>query len=314
MGGLGNQLFQIFNTIAAALRNSDTFFFMNYEVLPGNPGHPRYTHWSTLLRGLRKYLTPSNSVTDKMFQSLPRWEEIGFQYTPVPTDTVKYNKPLRLHGYFQSEQYFKDKYAEICDMIQLSQQQTWIKNIYGSEEWSEDYTGSPTKKRILVSMHFRIGDSVQNLHIHPVMSLDYYYNAISHIVTATTTATPIPVSYSFLIFYEPCDKSIVERNVALLKQRCAHDKTCVAYGRDIQFHMVRDTIADWQQMLLMSVCDHNIIPNSTFSWWGAYFNANPAKIVCYPNIWFGPGVSHDTRDLCPKSWVKVETTTTITGV
>jgi len=311
MGGLGNQLFQIFITIAAALRNKDTFFFMNYEVLPGNPGHPRHTHWSTLLRGLRKYLTPSNAVTDKMFQSLPRWEEIGFQYTPVPTDTVKYTKPLRLHGYFQSEKYFKDKYTEICNMIQLSQQQTLIKNIYGNEEWSEDYPGSQTKKRILVSTHFRIGDSVQNLQIHPVMSLDYYYNAICHMIINTTTSSN-PESYSFLIFYEPCDKSIIERNVALLKHRCATDKSSVTYGRDIQFHMVRDTIADWQQMLLMSVCDHNIIPNSTFSWWGAYFNANPAKIVCYPNIWFGPGVSHDTRDLCPETWVKVEASTTTT--
>lgn len=312
MGGLGNQLFQIFNTIAAALRNHDTFFFMNYDVLPGNPGHPRYTHWGTLLRGLRKYLTPSNAVTDKMFQSLPRWDEIGFQYTPVPVDTVKYTKPLRLHGYFQSEKYFKDKYSEICDMIQLREQQTWIKNIYGNEEWSGDYPGSPTKKRILVGTHFRIGDSVQNLHIHPVMSLDYYYNAITHIITATTTDTTNTECYSFLIFYEPCDKSIIERNVALLKQRCAHDRTSVTNGRDIHFHMVRDTIADWQQMLLMSVCDHNIIPNSTFSWWGAYFNANPAKIICYPNIWFGPGVSHDTRDLCPETWVKVEASTTTT--
>lgn len=308
MGGLGNQLFQIFTTIAGALRNNDTFFFMNYEVLPGNPGHPRYTHWTTILRGLRKYLTPSNGVTDKMFQSLPRWDEIGFQYTPVPSQTLKYTKPLRLHGYFQSEKYFKDKYTEICDMLQLRQQQEWIKNIYGSEEWSQDYPGNSTKQRILVSMHFRIGDSVQNLHIHPVMSLDYYYNAISHIVTATTTT--IPESYSFLVFYEPCDKSIVEINVALLKHRCATDKSSVIYGHDIQFHMVRDTIADWQQMLLMSVCDHNIIPNSTFSWWGAYFNANPAKIICYPSIWFGPGVAHDTRDLCPPTWMKIDASAT----
>ena len=144
------------------------------------------------------------------------------------------------------------------------------------------------------------------------MSLDYYYNAISHIVTATTTTSTTPESYSFLVFYEPCDKATVERNVALLKQRCVDDKTGVTYGRDIQFHMVRDTIADWQQMLLMSICDHNIIPNSTFSWWGAYFNANPAKIVCYPNIWFGPGVAHDTQDLWPESWVKVDASTTTT--
>jgi hypothetical protein len=308
MGGLGNQLFQVFTTIAGALRNKDTFFFMNYERLPGNPGHPRYTHWTTLFQGLRKYLTPSNAVSDKMFQLLPRWDEIGFQYTPVPTDTTKYTKPLRLHGYFQSEKYFKDKYAEICDIIHLREQQTRIKNIYGNEEWSDDYSGSLTKKRILVSTHFRIGDCVLNLHIHPVMSLEYYYRAISHIIRNTSVNSD--ESYSFIVFYEPCDKAIVEKQIEELKDRCAaHDNSGVTHGRDIQFHMVRDTIADWQQMLLMSVCDHNIIPNSTFSWWGAYFNANPGKVVCYPSVWFGPGVSHDTRDLCPETWVKIEAST-----
>jgi hypothetical protein len=58
-------------------------------------------------------------------------------------------------------------------------------------------------------------------------------------------------------------------------------------------------------MLLMSVCDHNIIANSTFSWWGAYLNQNPSKIVCYPGTWFGPALKHDTRDLFPTDWVKM---------
>lgn len=306
MGGLGNQLFQIFTTIAAAIRNHDTFFFMEYKQLPGHPRHLRHTHWSTLFRNLRKYLTPSNTVTDNMFQSLARWDEIGFHYTPVPTETNKYTKPLRLHGYFQSDKYFKDKYAEICGMLQLSQQQSWIKNIYGNESWSNDYPASPQKSRILVSTHFRIGDSVFNLHIHPVMSVEYYYRALSHIISTTSTTTK--PSYSFLVFYEPCDKDIVLRHVAALRHRCATDADGPAYGRDIEFHFVRDTIADWQQLLLMSVCDHNIIANSTFSWWGAYFNANPQKVVCYPSIWFGSSVSHDTRDLCPDTWTNIEAT------
>jgi hypothetical protein len=167
-------------------------------------------------------------------------------------------------------------------------------------------------------MHFRIGDSVLNLHIHPVMSIEYYYRALSHIIstttptTTTTTTTTTPACYSFLVFYEPCDKEIVLKHIAALKHRCATDTTGPAYGRDVEFHFVRDTIADWQQMLLMSVCEHNIIANSTFSWWGAYFNANPGKVVCYPSIWFGPGVSHDTRDLCPASWAKIDATTMTT--
>jgi hypothetical protein len=310
MGGLGNQLFQIFATIATALRNNDTFFFMQHEELEGKPGHPRYTYWSTIFRGLRKYLIPSNDTTERMFKSLPNWDEIGFHYTATPTETVKYTKPLRLHGYFQSHRYFVDKYAEICNMIQLREQQTWIKQLYGNESWSNEYIGNPNKRRILVSAHFRIGDYVQNPHIHPLMTVDYYYRAISHMISASASASASSDAYTFLIFYESRDKEIILKNIAELKHRCATDVNGGAYGRDIQFHLVRDTIGDWQQMLLMSLCDHNIIANSSFSWWGAYFNANPAKVVCYPSGWFGPGVSHDTRDLCPDSWVKIDAMTT----
>ena len=116
---------------------------------------------------------------------------------------------------------------------------------------------------------------------------------------ATGGRTGATGAYTFLVFYESCDKDIISQTVLELKQRCA------VLSHDIEFHFVRDTIADWQQMLLMSVCDHNIIANSTFSWWGAYFNANPEKVVCYPSVWFGPGVSHDTRDMFPESWTKV---------
>ena len=303
MGGLGNQLFQIFTVIAGALRNNDTFFFMEHQNLKGHPGHTRYSHWSTLLRGLRKYLTQSNAVTEKMFQSLSRWEEIGFEYHPIPTETVKYTKPLRLHGYFQSEKYFADKYNEVRDIIQLPQQQTWIKGIYANESWSGDYPGSPTKTRTLVSIHFRIGDCVQNLHIHPLMTVDYYCRALSRVAASGV------IAISVLVFYEPCDKEIVMNHVTEIRRRIAAAADTMDdplhHCQDIQFHFVRDTIVDWQQMLLMSVCDHNIIANSTFSWWGAYFNANPTKIVCRPSVWFGPGATHNTRDLCPESWVMI---------
>ena len=310
MGGLGNQLFQIFTTIATALRNKDTFFFVHRDVLEGHPGHPRFTHWGTMFRELRTFLKPSNDAVIKMVKSLPVWNEIGFHYTPIPTETLKYTKPLHLHGYFQSEKYFVDKYREVCEMIQLPRQQTWIKDLYPNESWSVDYAGKPDKTRTLISIHFRLGDNIQNLHmkIHPIMTVDYYYRAISHIVASVSATHSVSDSFTFLVFYEPCDKEIVIKQVAELKHRCATDVDGGAYGRDIQFHFVRDTIADWQQMLLMSVCDHNIIANSTFSWWGAYFNANPGKVVCYPSIWFGPGVSHDTRDLCPESWAKIEAT------
>ena len=71
------------------------------------------------------------------------------------------------------------------------------------------------------------------------------------------------------------------------------------------FIKVIDEVEDWQQLLLMSACSHNIIANSSFSWWGAYLNTNPTKIVCYPEIWFGSKATHDTKDLFPESWTKI---------
>jgi len=62
---------------------------------------------------------------------------------------------------------------------------------------------------------------------------------------------------------------------------------------------------DVVDLQLMARCKHNIIANSSFSWWGAWLNPHPGKQVFAPQNWFGSeALHHDTRDLIPENWVK----------
>lgn len=72
-------------------------------------------------------------------------------------------------------------------------------------------------------------------------------------------------------------------------------------GEQFQFSEA-DEITD---LSLQLSCEHNIIANSSFSWWGGFLNKNPSKIVIAPNKWFGPALPHNTKDLKPEDWRSV---------
>ena len=62
---------------------------------------------------------------------------------------------------------------------------------------------------------------------------------------------------------------------------------------------------DVEDLWLMSLCDHNIIANSSFSWWGAWLNINPNKKVISPKRWFGEQTNLSSDDIIPVSWTKI---------
>ena len=70
-------------------------------------------------------------------------------------------------------------------------------------------------------------------------------------------------------------------------------------------YIISDLGDAYIELCAMSLCDHNIIANSSFSWWGAWLNNNPNKIVISPSKWFGPAIGKDTSDVYCKNWVKL---------
>jgi hypothetical protein len=97
-----------------------------------------------------------------------------------------------------------------------------------------------------------------------------------------------------LYFCEDEDICEVENNISYLSKKFS----------DYTFERCNSSLSDWEQMLLMSLCNHNIIANSSFSWWSAYFNEWENKIICYPYLWFN-NKNLETKDLCPKEWKKI---------
>jgi hypothetical protein len=69
------------------------------------------------------------------------------------------------------------------------------------------------------------------------------------------------------------------------------------------FIRLESDIPDYEEMNLMSQCKHNIIANSSFSWWGAWLNTNEDKVVVAPKLWFAKNI--DTKDLLPDDWVSL---------
>ena len=254
LGGLGNQLFQIFTTISYSLENNVKFFFPNYKGMKGIDGvSERNAYWDNLFFNLRPYIKDIN-------QGVMVQERKSYTYSKLPSPIR--NTTIVLFGYFQSLKYFSNKRDDIVKLIGISKYQNKIGEINA------------------ISLHFRIGDYKVNTNFHPILSVDYYKRALKSIILKTGKN-----NWTVKYCYEKQDEIMVGEKIEYLKRQFP----------DLVFEKVDNKLEDWQQMLYMSCCKHNIIANSTFSWWAAYLNKNNDKVVCYPEIWFGKG--YDIKDV-----------------
>lgn len=120
-----------------------------------------------------------------------------------------------------------------------------------------------------VAIHIRRGDYLNNPNIHPSMDADYYYKALELIG-----------DYSTIYIFTDSD---------------------LPPGLHLNNATIVPKASDYEHLTLMASCDHNIIANSTFSWWAAYLNKNNNTVVA-PKLWFGPGWQQNWQDIYCKGW------------
>ena len=274
MGGLGNQLFQIFTTLSYAIKSGYIYNFTSAKTLGGGSTTVRHTYWDSFFKELDPF-------TIDNFEEMFVIREKTFEYNNISLIDIKSSPNVMLYGYFQSYKYFQQEFNTICNLIKLHEikTQTLQQNVYNIDQMNST-----------ISIHFRMGDYKKIQHCHPIMKYKYYEKSISYVLQNAVNMSNV------LYFCEDDDIDDVTDIIYDLKNKFSN----------VTFTRANPKLPDWQQLLIMSACAHNIIANSSFSWWGAYLNENNHKIVCYPSNWFGSSIKHNTIDLFPDNWIKIK--------
>lgn len=266
--GLCNQLFMIFSLMSYCIDRGSKMLIYSFKdrTLTNNK-----TYWGTILSAL------SGDLIESFDNSIATYEEANFHYDKIPSIVGDFNAK----GYFQSYKYFEHNFEMIMGQLQFREKQQEVLSKH-----------QHLFKKKTIAMHFRMGDYLAIQNYHPIASAQYYHDAL---LCLEKKLENIRDNYDILYFCQKQDVEIVARYISAINVK-----------RNYSFIKVADEIEDWEQLLLMSSCDHFVIANSTFSWYGAYMCKKDDKIVIRPSIWFGEALKHkDTKDVCPPDWIKI---------
>ena len=184
---------------------------------------------------------------------------------------TKDNSSLRYWGYWQNH-----KYTEPIQDI-LRNDFRFVKPLAG-KNLNISYE---LENQNSIGIHIRRGDYVSHPLFENIGSIEYYANAIHYLKSTVTDAQ----FYIFSNDIDWCKRNISEKNSTF-----------------VNWNLGIDSYLDMQ---LMSLCKHNIISNSSFSWWAAWLNENPGKIVISPSKWVNdPNINYG-RGIIPQNWITV---------
>ena len=284
MGGLGNQLFQ-YAAGRSLAHAKQTELFIDptfYDNQSGNIEKRNYSLEAFNIKPafatkaeLNKFDKPGLflKVSDKL---RPYYKKRYYfeQHFHFDTNFFQSASSSVLVGFWQSEKYFH----QISDVIRKDFTLTGELSAK-TKELQQVIANSNS-----VSIHIRRGDYVKNpetLRNHGVCEIDYYEAAMKLI--AENVSNP--------------DYFVFSDDIAWVKEN-------LTVNRPVTFVNHNDGNHAYEDMYLMSQCKHNIIANSTFSWWAAWLNNNANKIVIAPKKWFNE-FNGNTKDLFPAGWMVI---------
>jgi hypothetical protein len=179
--------------------------------------------------------------------------------------SYKFDNNLYLEGQFQSEKYFLHNREKILELFRPSEKiETYLLEKYGKY-----FSNS-------VSLHIRRGDYTVSQEFHPLCGMEYYKNALQYMNSAHHIENIM----------------VIADDIAWTKEKFDDPRITFVEGEE-----------DYIDLYIMTKCKHNIIANSSFSWWGAWLNENDTKTVIAPRQWFGPALQHNTKDLLSSNWI-----------
>lgn len=282
-GGLGNQMFQYAFGVAASIESQipftlDITLFDTTSSIDTkrsyNLNHFNIQAQVAQKTAVAKFHTKKATIIRKIQNKL--WHQNDYEYNP---SLLKVKNNQYIEGYWQSEKYFK-KYKNII------QQAFTPKEPFGIEAKkildfisTVKISGAET-----ILVHIRRGDYVTNAAaaaFHGVQDTNYYLQALDYIDAQSTK--------SKFVFVATDDVQWAKENF-----KSHHSFTYIS----------RTEIHDFEEILIMSKCDHFIISNSSFSWWSAWLGQYSNKIVVAPKKWIkNPNIS--TPDIIPDEWIKI---------
>ncbi len=279
VGGLGNQMFQY-----AFYRVLESIFKdVRFDVSPFNRYKIHNGFELSRIFGikfksptLRERLSLSFQSGGILFSILRRfcgrrqseYRESGLNYDEY---AVSNSSDLYYIGYWQSWRYFDRIENEIRASFSFCEGDLPSNNIPLLEK---------IRKSNSVSIHIRRGDYLGNAVYENITTPSYYENAIAYIMRN------VEHPHFFIFTNDPiwCNANIKLQNSILV-------------------NLNRGADSYWD-MFLMSQCKHNIIANSSFSWWGAWLNNHAFKIVIAPNKWINLD-NVELDDIIPQTWIKI---------